>query len=86
MTKPDVVYWMRFGLAILVAIICNFLRLNLASITVGIGVYIVSYFLARYIVRIETSSEYDLFFLGMGTYSITWITFWILFNTLLLTI
>jgi len=74
---------MRVGLAILSGILCAFLRLGLVGMTVGAGMYMVSYLLTRYVVKIDDDLEYETYLLGLGTYVVTWITFWILLHTLL---
>jgi len=78
---------MRFGLAILSATLCAFLRLNAEGAVVGAVIYLTSYFLARYVVEPDINlARYEIYLSGLGTYLVTWITFWVLLHTLLETL
>lgn len=85
--KAGRVYWMRFGLSIFSAILCAFLRSNVEGLGVGVAIYLISYLLARHVVKPEVNlGKYEIYLLGLGTYFFTWVTLWILLHTLLKTI
>jgi len=86
MIRAGMVYWMRFGLAILSALICAFLRLNIEGLIVGIMIYLFSCIVFQYVIKTDVYfGQYWLYTMGIGTYFITWFTFWFLLNTLLRT-
>ncbi len=71
------------ALAFLSAFLCAFLRLGLEGVGVGAGVYILSYLITRYIIKVENISQNNLYIIGAGTYAAVWLTFWFIFNTFL---
>ena len=82
--KSDITYWMRFGLAVLSALICASLKLGIEGIAVTVAVYALSYVPARYLIEPEVSlGKYQVYLIGSTTFFITWITIWVLLYTLL---
>jgi len=82
--KSEIVYWTRFGLATLSAILCAILKLSAEGLAVGIVIYLISYLLARYAIKPDvTLGRHEIYLLGLGTYFATWFTLWILIYTLL---
>ena len=82
--KSGIVYWLRFGLAILSGLFCAFLGLGLEGLAVGPLLYLISYILTLYVIEPSINlGRYEVYLLGLGTYLVTWLTFWILINTLL---
>lgn len=82
--KSEVTYWMRFGLAIFSAIICASLRLGIEGLALGVAIYLISYVLSRYLLEPSVNlGKYEIYFLGSTTYFVTWLAFWILLYTLM---
>jgi hypothetical protein len=86
--KPSsLVYWTRIGLAVLTTILCLTLQLSeIRGITLGVLMYIVSYYLIRYGLGVEPKSVgggNKLFTIGIGSYFLVWLFTWALFYTLL---
>ena len=82
--KSGIVYWIRFFLGILSGLICAFLRLGVEGLAVGPIIYLISVILTRYVIEPYITLEgSQIYVLGLGTYIVTWLTFWILTNTLL---
>ncbi len=82
-SNSDLIYWLRFGFAILSALLCTFLRLGKEGLVVGIVIYVISYIVSRYLMRTSVNlGRYEVYVLGLGTYIVTWFTFWILTYTL----
>jgi len=81
--KLGPIYWMRFSLAIFSALLCAFLRLGIEGLIIGIVIYLVSYLAARYLLKTNGNLRTHASYLsGIGTYFITWFTFWTLLHTL----
>jgi len=85
--KPStIVYWSRFGLAVLAALICFLLQLKEnRGIAAAAALYILSYMVVRYALNYgeeELKGKYKAATLGLGTYIFVWAAFWIIFYTL----
>ncbi len=82
----SVVYWSRFGLAILSALICFILRLKGdAGIAVALIVYAASYLLVRYGLgygEAALKGKQRAVMLGSGTFVFVWAAVWMLLFTL----
>ena len=75
---------MRFGLSIFSAIACILLQFSVEGIGVGIAIYLISYLLAKYVIKPDVSlGKNEIYLLGLGTYIFTWLALWILLYTLL---
>jgi len=78
LTKSDIVYWLRFCLAIISALLSAFLRLGIEGLAVGAVIYFISYILARFVIKTNIDlGRYGLYILGLVTYLATWFTLWI---------
>ena len=82
----DKIYWFRFAAGIFAGIFCGVLKLtDLPGLTVGIGIYLLSYYLVRYQFKIgleEAESETRFYTIGLGIYFLSWFTSWVLIHTL----
>jgi len=82
----SVVYWSRFGLAIVAALICFVLRLKgELGIAVAFVIYVFSYFLFRYGFKfgeVQLKGKYRSISLGSGTFIFVWAAVWIILFTL----
>lgn len=71
------VYWIRFTLALTVAILSGFLRIwGLPAVTLVILVYILSHMVFK--AMTEEIEPRKLLMEGMGTYFLTWFVAWTL--------
>ncbi len=82
--KPlNIVYWSRAGFGVFAALLCVLLRINnlLNGMSVGILVYLVSYYILkwRFITKVENPSK--VFTMGIGIYFLVWIVCWVGFIT-----
>jgi hypothetical protein len=86
MRPSSVVYWSRFGLAILSAFICFVLRLKgEVGIAVAFAIYVSSCFLFRYGLKygdLELKGKQRALSLGSGTFIFVWAAVWMLLFTL----
>jgi hypothetical protein len=87
---PTLVYWIRLGFAVIAGVLYNALGLHgtdvfqgtAAAISMGIGIYAISVFLVKYVLRFgptELKGPNKHITLGIGSYII-----WFLFTTILL--
>jgi len=84
--KPlNVIYWSRVGFGILAALLCVFLGIGnlLNGMSVGILVYIISYYILKWRFMIKVEKPSKVFTMGIGAYFLTWIVMWGLFYTLM---
>jgi hypothetical protein len=82
----DKIYWFRLVSGISAGIFCGILKLtDLPGLTVGIGIYLLTYYLVRYQFKIgleEAESETRFYTIGIGVYFLSWFTLWVLIHTL----
>ena len=80
------VYWFRFGLGGIVAVLLMVLKANGSTgIWIAIFAYFISYLIVRRILKFgetELKGKYKTVTLGIGTYIFTWALVWILLFTL----
>ena len=87
--KPlTVVYWSRFSLGIIAALLCALLGLNsfLNGISFGILFYILTYYILKRLFAAQVEKPSELFKMGIGAYFLSWIVAWVLFYTILLSL
>lgn len=77
------VYWIRFGLALTVALLSGFLKIwGIGGLLLAIVVYVLTQYIFRRRINEEVDSK-KLLLEGMGTYFLIWLTVWtILYNFL----
>ncbi len=96
--KPlETLYWLRFALGIVAALICvgyewavNLLKkeynpvILLNGIALALIVYILSYYVIKpkFILKVEKPQK--VFTTGMGIYFLSWLVFWVFFYTIAL--
>lgn len=88
--KPlTVIYWTRFGLGVVAALLSTFLG-NLTQdftllngMTVALLIYIVTYYVYKTIFLSKVEKPSKIFTTGVGAYFLSWLVLWTLFNTLL---
>ncbi|MEM1589040.1 MAG: hypothetical protein QW175_01300 [Candidatus Bathyarchaeia archaeon] len=95
--KPlEALYWFRFALGIVAALICagydlatNIVGDNLRVLTTGIAFAFIVYVLSYYVVKPKLLWKVDnpqkIFTTGMGVYILSWLVFWVLLYTILAT-
>ncbi|MGQ9542558.1 MAG: hypothetical protein ACUVTM_00505 [Candidatus Bathyarchaeia archaeon] len=85
-TPSSLVYWSRFGLAILAALLCYILQLRGSNgLMLAASIYILSIVLFKNILRYgegDLQGRHKVTILGLGTYIFTWAAVWILLYTL----
>ena len=89
--KPlNIIYWSRVGFGILAASICVLLidvkevvNPLMTGISIGILVYIVSYYILKWRFMAKVENPTKVFTMGIGAYFLTWIVAWGLLNTLM---
>ncbi|MEM1569623.1 MAG: hypothetical protein QXM89_03280 [Candidatus Bathyarchaeia archaeon] len=77
------VYWIRFSLALAVALLSGFLKIwGIGGLLLAICIYVLTHYIFRSRVGEEVDSK-KLLLEGMGTYFLVWLTAWtILYNFL----
>jgi len=80
--KLKTIYWIRFGLALAVALLSGFLRIwGLPGVSLAILVYMLSHGVFRTLA--EDVERKKVLLEGIGTYFLVWLTVWtILYNFL----
>lgn len=84
--KPlNIIYWSRVGFGILAALICVLLGIDnlLNGISVGLLVYITSYYILKGLFMAKVENPTKVFTMGIGAYFLTWIVAWGLLYTLM---
>lgn len=90
--KPlTVIYWTRVLLGAVAALICTFLSTFsreisfnfLNGLSIALLVYIITYYVYKYLFIVKVEKPSKIFFTGVGAYFMTWIVAWILLFTLL---
>ena len=83
----DLIYWARFGLAIVAAVFCVLLNLrDFTGIATGIILYLVSCLLLRQLFMARSygvKNVRKIYTTGIGVYFFTWITAWLMLYTIL---
>jgi len=97
MRPLETVYWLRFALGVIAAVIClgyglaanaisstqfSF-NLFLNSMSLAIVVYLVSYYIIKSKFKLKVEKTQKLFTTGIGIYFLSWIVFYALFYTTL---
>jgi len=90
--KPlNIIYWSRVGFGVLAALICLILidvskvaNPLISGMSVAILVYIVTYYIFKWMFMAKVEKPSKVFTMGIGAYFITWIVAWALFVTPLL--
>ena len=81
-----IIYWGRVGLAIVSAVLCTVFNLtDILGITFGVYIYLVSYLVFRYVLRMkpeDVGSETGLYSIGVGAYFLVWLMAWIVLYTI----
>ncbi|MBS7623120.1 hypothetical protein KEJ39_05530 [Candidatus Bathyarchaeota archaeon] len=84
-TASTFIYWSRFGVAVLAALLCYFLQLKGSSgLSMAAFIYLLTVIVVRrlyYSVK-ELQTGRKTVMLGLGTYIFTWATIWIFLYTL----
>ncbi|MEM3005067.1 MAG: hypothetical protein QXO25_05135 [Candidatus Bathyarchaeia archaeon] len=84
-TPSTLIYWSRFGMAVLAALLCYLLQLKGSSgLSLAAFIYLLSVIVVRrlyYGVK-ELQTGHKTVMLGLGTYIFTWATIWIFLYTL----
>jgi hypothetical protein len=89
--KPlNIIYWSRVGFGVVAALVCTLLIdvENVASplisgMSVGILVYLVTYYILKWQFMTNVGKPSKVFTMGIGAYFLTWIVAWVLFYTLI---
>ncbi|MEM2849810.1 MAG: hypothetical protein QXI36_06020 [Candidatus Bathyarchaeia archaeon] len=72
------VYWIRFALALAVALLSGFLRIwGVGGLLIAIIVYVLTQYAFRRVVNEEIDSR-KLLLEGIGTYFLVWLTTWVI--------
>ncbi|MEM2917688.1 MAG: hypothetical protein QXN63_04970 [Candidatus Bathyarchaeia archaeon] len=96
--KPlQTLYWLRFALGIVAALICvgyehavGFIstEFNLTVLLNGIAFALIIYILSYYVIRpkfiLKVEKPQKIFTTGMGIYFLSWLVFWVLLYTIAL--
>ncbi|MFH1328177.1 MAG: hypothetical protein ABIH76_04965 [Candidatus Bathyarchaeota archaeon] len=94
LSRPvDKLWWFRFCLAMLTAILSAFLGLigvigpstAVRALLIAIVVYILSYYVARFVWRItpdQLPKRRDMLIAGLLPFFIVWLAFWVFFHTI----
>jgi hypothetical protein len=98
--KPlEALYWLRFVLGIVAAIICigygvatNTVRTDLFNFNIFINglafaiiVYIISYYMIKPRLLLKVEKPQKILMTGIGIYFLSWLVFWILLYTIIAT-
>ena len=76
------VYWTRFALAIVAAVVSFASRLGLVGLLIGALVYALSFPVMILVFHIRwTGNGHPFYTLGLGSYVFLWLTLWTLLNT-----
>ena len=84
--KPlNIVYWSRVGFGVVAALVCVLLGIDnlLNGMSVGILVYLISYYILKWLFMTTVEKPSKVFTMGIGAYFLTWIVAWGLFYTLI---
>jgi len=86
-TPSTIVYWLRFGVAILAALLCYGLQLKGSSgVTLAAFLYLLTIMSVKSLLHYgekELQTGHKAVTLGLGTYILTWAALWILIYTLI---
>lgn len=89
MKPPTIIYWSRFLLGVVAALICAFLSgpdpsFNILNgISIALLVYIVTYYVYKSIYQMKFEKRSKILTTGVGAYFLAWIVMWTLFYTVL---
>jgi hypothetical protein len=96
--KPlETIYWLRFGLGMVAALVCTGYNLAtgtisnaifnwdslLNGISLAIIVYVISYYYLKYRFRNVVQKTSKIVSAGIGIYFLSWIVFWTLLYTII---
>jgi len=89
MQPLTLIYWTRFLLGVVAALICALLSAPqiglglLNGVSIALLVYIISYYVYKplFLPKVEKVSK--VFTTGVGAYFLSWIVMWVLFYTIL---
>jgi len=88
--KPlTIIYWSRVSFGVLAAAICVLLRIDqlpnplISGISMGIIVYILTYYVLKWLFITKVEKPSKIFTMGIGAYFITWIVAWGLLQTVI---
>ena len=99
--KPlEALYWLRFVLGIVAALVCmgyglatNTVRKDIFTINIfmnglafAIIVYIISYYLIKPRLLLKVEKPQKILTTGIGIYFLSWLVFWILLYTIIATV
>ena len=97
MKTLETVYWLRFALGIVAALVCiaygvgtnsissQVFSVNvlLNSVSLTVIIYLMSYYLLKARFRLFVKNAQKILTTGIGVYFLTWITFYALFYTII---
>ena len=94
MNKEDKLYWVRIGLAVIAAIVSLAMGftsenpLSYLAIFVAAIFYFISFYIAKYMIRIRFPKDKKrrLYTIGIGSYAMMFLFIWTLINTIMLTL
>jgi len=88
--KPlNIIYCSRVGFGVVAALMCILLRIDafpnplISGMSIGILVYIISYYILKWLFMAKVENPTKVFTMGVGAYFLTWIVAWGLFYTLM---
>lgn len=88
-----VIYWARFGLAIVAAAVSTFVTLSfgergintlLNGITIALVVYLLTYYVFKAVYKDKVEKQSKIMTMGIGIYFFTWLVAWVLMYTIIL--
>jgi len=87
--KPlNIIYWSRVGFGVVAALVCvllidvkNVANPLISGMSVGILVYLVTYYILKWQFMTKVEKPSKVFTMGIGAYFLTWIVCWVMFVT-----
>lgn len=80
------IYWSRASLAVVASIVnVAFDLTDVSGLVLGVGVYLSSYYVYRYLLKIrpeDVGSTTKLYTIGVGAYSLLWLFLWTFLYTI----
>jgi hypothetical protein len=94
--KPlEVLYWLRFALGVVAALVCvgydlaaNIIGNNIRVLTTGMAFAFIIYMLSYYVVKpkflLKVDNPQKILTTGVGIYILSWLVFWALLYTIII--